>query len=88
MSDNYPEGSMRGSGIYAQEVSYDEFTCENEDCGKDNPAGDTVTDDWGNYSIECEFCGKVYRESSLSEDRDDYYADRDDDDSDYSYYDD
>lgn len=80
MSDNYPEGSMRGSGIYSTEVSYEAFDCENEDCEKHNEAGETATDDWGNYTIECEFCGKTYRESSLSEDRDDYYADRDDDD--------
>ena len=83
MSDNYPEGSMMGSGIYAKEVSYDAFTCENEDCGEENGDGETVTDDYGNYSVDCEFCGKTYRESSLSEDRDDYYADRDDDDRDY-----
>jgi len=86
MSDNYPEGSMRGSGIYSTEVSYEEFECENEECGKTNEAGETATDDWGNYAIECEFCGKTYRESSVSEDRDDYYADRDDDDD--RYYDD
>ena len=83
MSDNYPEGSMMGSGIYSSEVSYDAFTCENEECGKENGDGDVATDDGGNYIIEGEFCGKTYRESSLSEDRDDYYADRDDDDRDY-----
>lgn len=78
MSSNYPEGSMRGSGIYAQEVSYDEFVCENEECGKTNSADVATTDDWGNYSVECEFCGVTYRESSLADDRDDYYADQDD----------
>lgn len=77
---NYPEGSMRGSGIYAEEVSYDEFDCENEECGKTNEAGEATTDDWGNYAIVCEFCGITYKESSFSQDRDDYYADRDDDD--------
>jgi hypothetical protein len=79
MYDNYPEGSMMGSGIYSSEVSYDEFDCESEDCGKTNPSGEVATDDWGSYLIECEFCGATYKESSLSEDRDDYYADRDDD---------
>jgi hypothetical protein len=79
MYDNYPEGSMMGSGIYSSEVSYDEFECESEECGKTNDAGEVSTDDWGAYLIECEFCGATYRESSLSEDRDDYYADRDDD---------
>jgi len=67
MSGYYPEGSMRGSGIYSQDVSYDEFTCENEECGKDNPAGDASTDDWGNYAVVCEFCGTTYSESSLDE---------------------
>lgn len=67
---------MRGSGIYAQEVSYDDFECENEECGKTNKAGETATDDWGNYTIECGFCGMTYLESSLEQDRDDYYADR------------
>jgi hypothetical protein len=65
---NYPEGSMRGSGIYAQEIPYDQFTCENEECGKANPAGEATTDDWGNYSIECEFCSATYIESSTGED--------------------
>lgn len=83
MSSNYPEGSMRGSGIYASEVSYEEFECESEECGKTNPAGETTTDDWGNYSVECEFCGMTYRESSLSDDRDDYYADQEPDDYEY-----
>ncbi len=77
MSSNYPEGSMRGSGIYAQEVSYDEFVCENEDCGKTNEAGQTITNDWGDYSIECEVCGSLYKSSSLDQDRDDYFADYD-----------
>jgi aspartate carbamoyltransferase regulatory subunit len=75
MSSNYPEGSMRGSGIYSVEVSYDAFDCENEDCEKHNEAGDTATDDWGDYTIDCEFCGATYSESSLSQDKDDYYAD-------------
>ena len=81
--DNYPDGSMMGSGIYASEVSYDEFECENEECLKENGAGETPTDDWGNYTIECEFCGAIYRESSIADDRDDYYADQDDRDEDY-----
>jgi transcription elongation factor Elf1 len=76
MSDNYPEGSMRGSGIYSQDVDYDEFECENEECGKTNEAGTTSTDDWGNYTIECEFCGATFDERSLEQDREDYDADR------------
>jgi hypothetical protein len=76
MSSNYPEGSMMGSGIYSSEISYDEFECENEECLKTNEAGETATDDWGNYIIECEFCGSTYTESSISQDRDDYEDDR------------
>jgi hypothetical protein len=57
----------------------EEFECENEDCGKTNEAGESTTDDWGNYEIVCEFCGSVYKSSSLSEDRDDYYADQEPD---------
>ena len=73
MSNNYPEGSMRGSGIYSVEVSYGEFTCENDECGKDNKAGESATDDWGNYEVVCEFCGIQYLESSISQDKQDYY---------------
>jgi hypothetical protein len=72
---SYYEGSMMGSGIYSQDVSYDKFECVNEECGKSNEAGDTTTDDYGNYEIECEFCGDVYLRSSIAQDKDDYYAD-------------
>jgi hypothetical protein len=74
---NYPEGSMRGSGIYSVEVSYDEFECER--CEEVNEAGEVATDDWGSYIIECQFCSATHTESSLKEDRDDYYADYDED---------
>ena len=70
---NYPEGSMMGSGIYSQEVSYGAFDCENEDCGKHNEASEAVTDDWGNYEVECVFCGVRHFSSSVSQDRADYY---------------
>lgn len=76
MSSNYPEGSMRGSGIYSQDVDYDEFECENEECGKHNEADTTSTDDWGNYEIRCSFCDALHKESSLDQDRDDHLADR------------
>lgn len=75
MSSNYPEGSMRGSGIYSQEVSYSAFDCD--ECGKANSDGDTATDDWGNYEVACEFCGYVQLESSISEDYEDARADAD-----------
>lgn len=77
MSSNYPEGSMRGSGIYSVEVSYDAFDCENDECQHHNEAGETSTDDWGHYTIECGWCGMTHSESSLSEDKDSYYADYD-----------
>lgn len=63
-------GSMRGSGIYAQDVSYDEFTCENEDCLQVNPAGDTTTDDYGNYEVVCASCGSTYQTRSIEDWRD------------------
>lgn len=69
--NNYPEGSMMGSGIYSKEVEYDEFICDR--CEKTNEAGVVATDDWGNYIIECEFCLSTHLESSISQDRDDYY---------------
>lgn len=77
---NYPEGSMRGSGIYSQEVSFEKFDCENEECEKTNEAGETVTDDDGGYDVVCEFCGTVYMSSSISQDRSDSREDSDYDD--------
>jgi len=64
-------GSMRGSGIYSQDISFDAFVCENEECGKSNEAGDTVTDDWGNYSVECKFCKEEYKQGNIISDQDD-----------------
>lgn len=68
---------MRGSGIYSQEVSYDEFVCDR--CDKTNEAGEVATDDYGNYVVECEFCVATHFESSISQDKDDYFADYDPD---------
>jgi hypothetical protein len=72
-------GSMYGSGIDSVEVSYDQFTCENGECEKVNEAGEAMTDDYGNYIIECEFCSATYRESSLSEDKWDYESNQSED---------
>jgi hypothetical protein len=72
MSDNYPEGSMRGSGIYAEEFTAEDFDCTNEECGKENIGVLVVTDDWGRYEINCEFCNALYREGSLGTDEADY----------------
>jgi hypothetical protein len=68
MSSYYPEGGMAGSGIFSETVSYDEFECVNDECEKLNEADDILTDDWGNYTIECAFCGMTYREGNLDED--------------------
>jgi len=84
--DNYPAGSMMGSGIYSVEVPYDKFVCDNDDCGKTNEAGDTATDDYGNYEVECEFCGEVYFRSSMSQDKQDYLEANYDDDYEESDY--
>jgi hypothetical protein len=79
MSDNYPDGSMMGSGIYSTEFTAEDFTCENEECGKENIGNLVVADDWGRYTIECEYCSYTYREGSYADDRDDYLADREPD---------
>ncbi len=54
MSSNYPEGSMKGSGIDSVDVTL-EIECE--ECGKAWEE-DFQTDDWGNISqeVKCE-CG-------------------------------
>ena len=70
--NNYPDGSMMGSGIYSVEIPYDEFVCDNDECGKVNEANVAATDDWGNYEVECEFCGELYFRSSMSQDKQDY----------------
>ena len=65
MSSYYLEGGMRGSGIYSKDVEYEEFVCENEECGKTNEGGVVATDDWGNYIIECEFCLMTHKEDRI-----------------------
>jgi len=74
--NDYTDGrSMRGSGIYAETVDYDAFICENMECLSQNQAGYTFTDDWGNYSVECQDCGLVYLESSVASDAEDRLID-------------
>jgi hypothetical protein len=66
MASNYPEGSMRGSGIYAQEIELDKYcdTCEQE------VSLVFITDDWGvNATAQCE-CGAEF-EHEFSNERDD-----------------
>lgn len=57
MSGNYPEGSMKGSGIYSEDITL-EVECE--ECGKAWEE-DFQTDDWGNVDkkIICE-CGQEF----------------------------
>jgi uncharacterized Zn finger protein len=64
---------MMGSGIYGQSVEYEEFDCDR--CGQNNTGGEVITNDWGHYEIECEFCSAVYRESSIKEDYEEARAD-------------
>lgn len=48
--------SMRGSGIYEQEVVID-FVCKIEDCGHEESM-EVTTDDWGNVgNVTCPKCG-------------------------------
>jgi transcription elongation factor Elf1 len=54
MSSNYPEGSMRGSGIYAEDYT-GYFYCS--ECDTEHEL-DGTTDDYGlNASAECPDCG-------------------------------
>lgn len=57
MSSNYPAGSMRGSGIYSEDVTL-EVDCE--ECEK-SWKDDFQTDDWGcvEADIKCE-CGNEF----------------------------
>jgi transcription elongation factor Elf1 len=71
MSSNYPEGSMRGSGIYAQEIELDRYcdTCEKE------VSLVFMTDDWGhNATATCE-CGAEFEEEIPERDEDADYDD-------------
>jgi predicted RNA-binding Zn-ribbon protein involved in translation (DUF1610 family) len=72
MSSNYPEGSMRGSGIYAEDYS-GVFYCDN--C-EDEYLLDGQTDDWGhNASAECPDCGAILELEIPSRDERDEDAD-------------
>lgn len=70
---------MAGSGIDSVEVPFDKFTCEDDECGYDNEAGLAMTDDYGNYEVECEFCSSVHFRSSIAEDKADWEANNYDD---------
>lgn len=58
MSGYYPEGSMRGSGIYAQDLVVD-MECAH--CGHTWET-DVTTDDWGNVDedVTCPVCNEVF----------------------------
>jgi len=60
---NYPEGSMMGSGIYSEEVTY-EVECE---CGN-LWEQDFMTDDWGNVEDDVT-CAKCNEKFSFSRER-------------------
>lgn len=79
---NYPEGSMRGSGIYSYDYE-EERTCESgyelEDGTTCNFEGVTTicVDDWGSHSWECEKCGHTHEIDVEAEDpRNEYEPDR------------
>ena len=73
---NYPEGSMMGSGIDSGEFLYGTFTCDNDECLKENVDAEANYDDWGNWSVVCEFCGEQYTSGTPE----DFYDDGADDD--------
>lgn len=62
MSSYYPEGSMRGSGIYSQDVVLD-VTCP--ECDHEWEA-DFQTDDWGNVDqdVTCPECKETVNVTS------------------------
>ena len=62
MMSNYPEGSMRGSGIYSFERDED-FICATDGCDFDGVVTAYV-DDWGTANIECPTCGREEQRES------------------------
>jgi DNA-directed RNA polymerase subunit RPC12/RpoP len=74
MSSNYPEGSMRGSGIYAQDYT-GVFYC---DTCEDEFELDGSTDDWqSNAYADCPKCGQQLEVELPSRDERDEDADYD-----------
>jgi hypothetical protein len=71
MSSWYPEGSMKGSGIYSEDITL-EVECE--ECSK-TWEEDFSTDDWGNVEadIKCE-CGHTWTFSKEQEEIGDPHA--------------
>ena len=64
--------SLRGSGFYAEVVSYDPFTCENPECGYQNDGGEVDTNDWGSYEITCEKCWWTFYKGNINDEQEDY----------------
>jgi transcription elongation factor Elf1 len=74
MSSNYPEGSMRGSGIYVEDYTGN-FYCSNCDTEEELEGS---TDDWGLMAYaECLTCEATLEVElpSREELADDYWAD-------------
>lgn len=72
---NYPEGSMRGSGIYADEREMTQ-QCDSETCLGEQREGTLFIDDWQHGTWQCGTCGW---ETDLDADYDEPdYDDRDD----------
>ena len=51
------------------------FTCENEECEKLNENLIAYVNDWGNYTVDCEFCGKEYTSGNVRDDAEEAAAD-------------
>jgi hypothetical protein len=66
---NYPEGSMRGSGIFSDEFDYEDFVCENDECLFENKQVVAQVDDWGDYTVVCQKCKDEYTNGNVNEDR-------------------
>lgn len=70
MGSNYPEGSMRGSGIYGDEFDYGTFVCDY--CGKTTEDALAYVDDFNNWEVECEHCSLPHASGNLHDDKEDY----------------
>lgn len=74
MSSNYPEGSMNGSGIYAEDYS-GTFYCS--ECDVEHELDGTTNDSQSYAYAFCPVCGKDLEVELPSRDdyEDDYYQD-------------
>ena len=69
MSDYYPPGGMKGSGIDSGDFEYGHFSCKK--CYEDNFEATAYYDDWGNWEVECEHCEEIHDKGNVNGYRED-----------------